>query len=161
LKADFKKLHGVDIGKGIIRKAGQLNPEVKYRVYNGKKLPYPDGVMDVVFAICVLHHIPVENLKGFSSELKRVLKKGGMAVIFEHNPYNPLTLRAVNDCDLDENAILIPKHKTKDLLANSGLQVLEDRYILFTPFGGAFFKLVDRFLGWLPLGAQYYVAAQK
>jgi len=161
LKGKFAKLHGVDIGKGIVQKAAKLNPEVSYKFYDGKKLPFKDETMDVTFAICVLHHVPLENLKAFTAEMKRVTKKGGIIVIFEHNPLNPLTLRAVNQCDLDEDAILLSSGKTKRLLGEQGMDLVEGRYILFTPWGGFFFEWLDRFLGWLPLGAQYYVVGRK
>ena len=42
-----------------------------------------------------------------------------------------------------------------------GLKYLEKKYIFFTPFDMKPFSILDRFLGWLPLGAQYFVAARK
>src|SRR5581483_6479749 len=160
LKGHFRKLNGVDIGKGIIQRARKLNPAVTYKVYDGKKLPFADASMDLTFAICVMHHIPPENLDLFVRELKRVTRKGGLVAIFEHNPFNPLTLRAVNHCEMDEDAILLRRGKTQDFLIRHDLNLLESRYILFTPFEGAFFRGLDRLLGWLPFGAQYYVVGK-
>lgn len=161
LKEDYQKLYGVDIGKGMIQKARNLNPEVAYKVTNGKKLPFRSGTMDVAFAICVLHHIPPANLGGFIDEMKRVTRKGGLVVVFEHNPLNPLTLHAVNHCDLDAGAILIRMGKTLELFLKHRIGLVDKNYIFFTPFKGGVFQALDRLLGWLPMGAQYYVVGKK
>lgn len=161
LKKHFKKVHGVDIGKGIIHRARRLNPEATYRVYDGGRLPYPDGSMDVTFATCVLHHVPTDQRMSFLEEMGRVTKKGGLVLVFEHNPLNPLTRHAVDRCELDEDAILIGLPGVKDLLQRGGLVPLKGRYILFTPFKGFLFRVLDSSLGWLPLGAQYFMVGRK
>jgi hypothetical protein len=93
--------------------------------------------------------------------MKRVTKKDGLIIIFEHNPFNPLTNYAVNHCALDDDAILLRMGKTKRLTAKNAIRLVEKKFILFTPFKGTFFNFLDRVLGWLPLGAQYYVAGKK
>ena len=42
----------------------------------------------------------------------------------------------------------------------TGLVELERRFIIFTPFDGAFFRQLDDGLSWLPLGAQYCMATR-
>ncbi len=160
LTAHFHKVYGVDLAKGLVQKAAQLNPRALYKAYNGRVLPYPDHSMDLTFAICVLHHVPPENWNGFARELVRVTRKGGLVVIMEHNPLNPLTNRAVNHCELDNDAILLRMAKTSRLISRRNIPIVEKRFILFTPFEGRFFGWVDKSLGWLPLGAQYYVAGK-
>jgi hypothetical protein len=58
-------------------------------------------------AACVFHLIPAEQHEGLFAEIRHVFALGGSLFIFEHNPWNPLTVRAVNTCPFDENAILI------------------------------------------------------
>jgi hypothetical protein len=41
------------------------------------------------------------------------------------------------------------------------LDAVEAAYLLFTPWRGRAFARLDRALAWLPLGAQYVVAAQR
>lgn len=53
-----------------------------------------DGSFDVAFSACVFHHIPHSEHQHWLSELRRVVRPGGMIAIFEHNPLNPLTVRA-------------------------------------------------------------------
>ena len=161
LTGHFKKLHGIDLGRGMIRKASILNPKASYRFYKGGKLPYRTGSMDITFAICVMHHVPQAHMGSFSREMVRVTRKGGIIAVFEHNPFNPLTLRAVSTCDLDVDAILLRRTQVAHLLETAGAAVVEKKYILFTPFRGVFFALLDQWLGFIPLGAQYFVAAMK
>ncbi len=157
----FGKVYGVDISKGLVRKAARLNPKATYRYYDGKRLPFGADSMDITFAICVLHHVPPSQFNAFVKEMARVTKKGGLVVIFEHNPLNPLTLHAVNHCDLDDEAILIRRWKAGRLVQRRCGEILEKKYIFFTPFRGPFFAFLDRLLGWLPLGAQYFVVGKK
>jgi hypothetical protein len=89
------------------------------------------------------------------------VRPGGIVVVFEHNPHNPATRRIVNTCPLDENAVLLePKHLSS-LAKGAEFRNVETRFIIFTPFEAASFKRFDRAMGWLPLGAQYYVCGQK
>jgi hypothetical protein len=41
------------------------------------------------------------------------------------------------------------------------MEVVETRYILFVPVNRAVSSTADRAFGWLPAGAQYYVAARR
>jgi len=157
----FKKIHGVDLSRGVVHKAALLNPKASYKAYPGKILPYPTGSMDITFAVCVMHHVAFEEQNRFVSEMVRVTRKNGLIVIFDHNPLNPLTRYAVSRCELDEDAVLLRGEKVKKLLRYAGTRILEKKYILFTPYRGKFFALLEILLSWVPLGAQYFVAGRK
>lgn len=51
-----------------------------------------------MFAACVFHHIDQREHAALLRELLRVLASGGIALVYEHNPYNPITRHAVNTC---------------------------------------------------------------
>lgn len=161
LNNEFGALYGVDINDGVIEKAALTNPSVHYQVYDGKHLPFDDNAMDLVFAICVMHHITPCAWLDMVIEFRRVTKKEGLVVIFEHNPFNPLTRRVVNTCIFDTDAVLLKKSTTKSLISNSGLSLVESSYILFFPFRSPVFSYLDNMLRWLPLGAQYFVVGRK
>ena len=160
LTGHFRKLYGIDLSPGVVRKAKALNPKASYRHYAGRTLPYPSNSMDITFAICVMHHVGPDKLARFSSEMARVTRKGGLVVVFEHNPWNPLTQIAVSRCEMDDDAILLRSREVEKLLERNG-KIVEKRYILFTPFSVRPFRFLAPFLGKFPLGAQYYVAAVK
>ncbi len=161
LTSHFKKVYGIDVDRGVVEKAAALNSKAAYRYYAGKTLPYADQSMDVTFAICVMHHVVPEGWERFAQEMRRVTKKGGLVVVFEHNPLNPLTQCAVSRCELDDDAVLLGMGKVESLLVQEPCRLNEKGFIIFTPYKHPFFAMLDRWLIWLPLGAQYYVCAQK
>jgi SAM-dependent methyltransferase len=162
LEGHFGALAGVDIAPDLLERAAEANPWADYRFYpEGEPIPHADASFDLTFAICVLHHVPPAERVGFVSELKRVTRPGGMVAIFEHNPWNPLTRASVRNCEFDEGVELLSRRETRQLLAEQGLQTTEGSYIVFFPRDGGVFKAMERGLGWLPAGAQYYVAARR
>lgn len=156
LAENVRTISGVDISPNSIATAHKRNPWVDYRSYDGRRLPFADAVFDVTIAICVLHHVPPPQWPEFVSELRRVVKPGGLAVVFEHNPYNILTRYAVSSCAFDKDAVLLPARKTKQLLHMAGFHSAEVHYILTIPAANQSLRKLDALLGYLPLGAQYY-----
>ena len=147
---------GVEVADEVLPIAKDLNESVDYVSYDGVNLPFEDATFDVTLTVCVMHHVPPENWKQFVSELSRVLRPGGVAVIFEHNPHNPLTRYVVNNSEIDNDAVLLTAKTTKKLLKEEGFVEVSSRGILYTPFSSSFFRALDEKLGWCPLGAQYY-----
>ncbi len=148
-------LHGVDISEEMLAKARLNVPNASYSWYDGEKLPFTDGTFDAVVAICVLHHVPVSNRFKFVSEMVRVVRPGGVVAIFEHNPMNPLTRRAVNSCELDVDAVLVPSRGALELLREAAESEPCLRHFLFSPLGGGAGRALDNGLQRLPLGGQY------
>lgn len=75
--------HGVDVSEPNIRKARQLTP--RCQLYDGKRLPFPDGHFAGVGALNVLEH--VEAPEAFLAELVRVSEPGGRVVVSSPNFY--------------------------------------------------------------------------
>ena len=157
----FGELHGVDIAPGVVKRAASHFPEGKFQLYDGKRIPFEDETFDVAFTVCVLHHVPPEQWASLVAEMARVLKPGGLLYIFEHNPYNPLTRRAVSNCPFDADATLLTRSRSTALLRSAGLDAAEERYVLFFPWNGAGFRRIESGLRWLPLGAQYFVSGRR
>ena len=154
-------LHGADIAAETITRAARANPAVTYTPYDGVRLPYDDGAFDLVFTINVLHHVPVQLRDGFAAEMARAVRPGGLAVVIEHNQLNPLTSYAVSRCEFDEDDVLLTRRSASRLLRDAGLRPTESRYMLFAPLAPARAVALDRWLRWLPLGGQYFVAATR
>ena len=85
------------------------------------------------------------------------MRPGGLIVIFEHNPLNPATRVAVSRCEFDDGVQLLTQGTTKRLLDAAGLDVVEARGIIYTTSAAAWATTLDRALGPIPFGAQYYV----
>ncbi|RWE75993.1 class I SAM-dependent methyltransferase [Mesorhizobium sp.] len=161
LRGKVGKLTGVDPSPECIDEARQKNPGVFYRVSSGAQLPFDAGEFDAVFAICVMHHVPPADWAKFSSEMARVTQPDGAVLIFEHNPYNPLTRRIVSTCPFDENAVLLSKRQVVHYLRGAGLSRVEGRYILTVPAIDGILRRIDDAFGRIPLGAQYHVLGRR
>jgi hypothetical protein len=93
--------------------------------------------------------------------LHKNLNQGGELFIFEHNPYNPLTRRIVNNCEFDDDAILLTAREIKSRLLQSKFRFLQTHYTLFFPGFLSKLRFLEKYMEWLPLGGQYFVHAIK
>lgn len=150
------KLVGVDVSPTCLAKAATQNPQNEYKLYDGMHLPYRDGRFDVASAVCVFHHVPMAQRVPLASDIRRILRSGGLFAIFEHNPLNPLTLHAVNRCEFDREAKLLRRREAEQLLRQAGFRDIESRFILAVPAQGSMLRTVDRFFSRIPFGAQYF-----
>jgi SAM-dependent methyltransferase len=155
------RLTGIDVSQTCVERARERNPWVQYATYDGVKLPFAGKSFDVVFAVSVFHHVPLADRTALASEIRRILRPAGAFVLFEHNPRNPLTMRAVNNCEFDKSAILLDRRDSEALMATAGFQAIATRFILTVPAIGAVLRAVDRLLGTLPFGAQYYTIGRS
>jgi ubiquinone/menaquinone biosynthesis C-methylase UbiE len=156
------KLASADISQRSLDVANTRLPAVSETLrIDGNRIPAADNSFDVAFSACVFHHIPHEEHVHWLTELRRVTRAGGMLVIFEHNPLNPLTVRAVNSCPFDENAHLIRAVDFAQIYRRSGWANPKIRFHLFFPHALAWLRPCEHFLGALPVGGQYSVAAFK
>ena len=154
-------LYGVDISEEMLAKARVNVPTAAYSWYDGEKLPFTDETFDAAVAICVLHHVPISNRFKFVSEMVRVVRTGGVVAIFEHNPMNPLTRRAVNTCELDADAVLLPSKEALELLHEAAESKPSLRHFLFSPLGGTAGRALDNGLQRIPFGGQYAAWVQR
>lgn len=160
LAGAFGELHGLDVSASSIAIARAANPWCSYAVYDGTRAPYGDGTFDLIFTACVIHHVPLEGRHAFAAEMRRMLRPGGLAVVFEHNPFNPLTRLGVARCPFDADAVLISPGALRRLMAGAEFNEVRARS-LFTlpPLTPAVIRL-DRLFAALPLGAQYELTAR-
>lgn len=146
---------GVDISSACIAKAQQRNPAASYSVYDGERLPYRDYQFDIAFCICVIHHVPPARWQKFADEMRRVTRPGGLIVVYEHNPRNPLTRKVVRDCEFDREAVLLTMAQMRDLLTKAGCSAVTTNSILTLPPIGGFIARLDGLFSNLPFGSQY------
>jgi ubiquinone/menaquinone biosynthesis C-methylase UbiE len=141
--------------------AARLGSAAEFRHFDGRRIPYADDSFDVALASCVFHHIPHDEHVALLAEIRRVLTPAGRLFVFEHNPLNPLTRHAVNTCVFDEHAKLILAPTMRRRVRDAGFAAADVRYRIFFPHALRGLRPLEARLTWLPLGAQYYVAARK
>ena len=156
------KLSCTDVSEKSLNIAQARYPDgAEYKLFDGIALPYKSESFDIVFTACVFHHIPLSAHDALFKEILRVLKKNGFFIIFEHNPFNPLTVRAVNTCEFDKNATLIRCNQLRNQLREAGFNQVAHKYRIFFPGFLKALRFFEPMIGWLPLGAQYYVTGRK
>lgn len=102
-------LTGVDISHGMLRRMARLTTAAPVAAY-GYALPFADDVFDGALTIATLHHIadPARVTRTIQ-EMVRVVRPGGVTLIWDHNPGNPywplLMRRVIQDIGIER---LIP-----------------------------------------------------
>ena len=155
---------GIDTSTESIAIAEQRGlPNTKFLSFDGFTLPFGNERFDLVFAACVLHHVERGHHQVLIDEMHRVLKPGGRSYIFEHNPINPLTRRIVRNCPFDKDAVLLSAGDLRELLRSARFDNVSLDYTIFFPRHKVFRPIlgIERHLGWLPLGGQYFTRAVK
>ena len=162
LKAHFSNITGLDISQKSIEVAKAKNPELAYSRYDGGQFPFEESRFDIAFAMCVVHHIPPAEWPVFFANMFRVIKPGGVLLIYEHNPWNPLTRWVVSRCEFDCDAVLIDAPQCARQAAEAGFSDLRSKFILFAPFEPpAWSRVEEALFSGIPIGAQYQLSACK
>lgn len=155
LQGQFTSISGCDVSEKSIDRARRDNAFASYVVSTEQALPYESARFDIALTVCVMHHVPPAHWVAFLREMRRVLRPGGIAVVIEHNPFNPLTRLAVARCPFDADAVLLTPGRSRKLLREAGFGRLETQNFLFLPTAAPLARRFEQALGWLPLGAQY------
>ncbi len=155
------EVHCADVSARSIEVARARFPGPEKYVQVEAGVPLPDASQDIVFSACVFHHIPHEEHSRWLAEIQRVTRPGGLLVIYEHNPLNPLTVRAVRTCPLDVNAQLIDSRSMLNRAHLAGWAKGRIDYKLFFPSALKRLRGLEQYLQWLCLGAQYRMMVRK
>jgi SAM-dependent methyltransferase len=129
--------------------------------FDGAHIPFANDHFDVAFLACVLHHIPHSEHPAIFTEIRRVLRPNALVVVFEHNPYNPLTVRTVKACPFDDGARLLKPRQLARNLSGAGFASPTIRYRIFFPHVLRALRSLEPWMTGIALGAQYSVHARK
>jgi SAM-dependent methyltransferase len=147
----FSDVHGYEPSK---LSAGKARERAASATVYDELSAVPNGQFSVAVLSCVLHHVPLTERAKVMGQVFDALAPGGRLFVFEHNPWNPLTRRAVAACPFDDDAILLWPGEQRRLLSDSGFTQVSLDYIVFFPRPLAFLRGLEPKLRWLPAGAQ-------
>jgi SAM-dependent methyltransferase len=152
-KPRFRQVFGCDISRGMLESCRDMEWRVQPDPWT---IPYETASMDLVTAVCVYHHVMPEDRLRLTTDIRRVLRPGGVFAIIEHNPRNPFTRFVVSRSPVDVNAILLREQEARSLQEAAGFAPAEPLYFLYVP--SLLFRplgFVERMLKRIPLGGQY------
>jgi ubiquinone/menaquinone biosynthesis C-methylase UbiE len=93
-KLSKANIHGADVA-GWAGREVKISDDITFHPMDDpEKIPMETASVDVVSAFMVLHHIP--NLKSTLSEIRRVLKPGGIFILREHDCPNKYIRSIIN-----------------------------------------------------------------
>ena len=121
---------GSDISWPMLTDAVRRGPVTLQEPYD---LPFADDTFDAAYAFCIYHHIPDADHVRHLSELRRVVRPGGEVMVFEHNPYNPVTARIFARAPIDRGCHMIKPQTLRDTFQAASLKRLDSGYLLFVP----------------------------
>ena len=157
LIGQFSKVSGFDLSATSVAEA---RTRAATATFYDNAAAIPRAYFGIIVVANVLHHVPPAERVALVSQLAHCLQPGtGKLVVFEHNPYNPLTRRAVATCEFDDDAILLGPVELTQLLSTSGLVGAKRRFIVFFPRALSGLRRLEPHLGWLPIGAQVMAQA--
>lgn len=151
LATSLPEVHGFDPSARSVELARKRAPEARFFSDTVELLENHYGT--IVLAN-VLHHVEPREREGLLEAIVALLRPGGRLVVFENNPLNPLTRRAMKDCVFDENAVWLYPWEVKRRLARAGLVGRRLDYIVFFPRLLAKLRPLERRFARLPIGAQ-------
>ena len=157
-------LYGADVSLPMLNEAEKRWDTFQKPLFScigETKTDFPDDFFHCIVATCVFHHIEPHNRDDVLREIKRILVPGGNAIIFEHNPFNPMTRLIVKRAAIDNNAVLLYPKEIRDLFHKVSLANCKFEYLMFFPPGIKVLQRLEKYLRWFPLGAQYVAIGEK
>jgi ubiquinone/menaquinone biosynthesis C-methylase UbiE len=152
---------GCDVSEGMLNEAKRRHPNLSFSLWNAETAVWPQEAYDIVTAVCVLHHIPPDLWAATVKRIAGTIVSGGLLVIFEHNPKNPITRWMIWRTVVDRHAVLLSSSRAENLLERAGFQLVSNEFFLFFPPRFGRLSGLERLLGRVPLGGQYLVVGRK
>ncbi len=148
---EIDEVHGYDPSSVSLAEARERAPSARLHT---EIATLPSSHFATAVLSGVLHHVPVREREGVLATVRGALRPGGRIVVFEHNPLNPVTRRAVAACPFDDDAILLWPWEARRLLRRAGFDDVRLDYIVFFPKQLAFLRRLEPRLRRVALGAQ-------
>lgn len=155
-----KSVIGVDPSAESLQVAKEKHRGLNVRLSTPEDF-VPSGNIPLAFCNGVFHHIsPGDRLEALSY-VRAALSDNGILAFWENNPWNPVVVYSMSLNEFDRNAETLSPPCSARLLKQAGFRVLFIDYCFFFPHFAQRLRGLEPALRWLPLGAQYLVAAQK
>jgi len=127
------RVTGIDRSLGMLGHAHARN--LQTACASADALPWADDTFDGAISVAVMHHLATPSVVSDSiSEMVRVIKPGGRAVVWDHNPMNPywpfFMWRLPQD---DGTERLIGRRELRRCAARAGARVFREAALGWVP----------------------------
>ena len=158
------RLFGFDTSVESIHEAKSLMGDDRVCLVSDLNHLPRDVRFDFVISCHVFHHIPPAERAEAVERLASRMKLSSRLVIWEHNPFNPMTRMLVKMCPFDGDARLLTLSTTKTLFGKNSFRYREHAYVNVFPPRWLRLNAVSATevkLSRLPIGAQYWVMFER
>lgn len=154
----FAHVHAYDPSRASVEIARKRLPNA---THHERLETVPAGYFETAVLSGVLHHIAPGQRRSVLEQVRSRLRAGGRIFVFEHNPLNPVTRRAVDKCPYDDDAILLYPWEVKRALRGAGYERVALDYIVFFPRRLRALRPLEPKLRRCVLGAQTMTIGQR
>ena len=146
LAPDCKEIHGVDVSEKMILRARNEDgaSNVQYHYAKDGHTHLPSAIMDKAFTYWVLAHNSDEDALDSLAEMKRLMKTGARACLFEHVRSERLEVSPIY-VQRDEQSM-------KSLIENAGFTLIKVKFVARHPSYGLYAWKKMHWLGNAVLG---------
>ena len=150
---------GVDVSRAAIQYASRSygSDRVSFRLLD----EFDNEPFELCYINGVFHHLKDGERQETLRVIRERLRDGGFLALFENNPWNPGTRIVMKRIPFDRDAEPLSSRETRRLLDGAGFKCVDTRYLFYFPRFMSALRTMEASLVHLPLGAQYYVLAQK
>lgn len=158
------RLFGFDTSVESINEAKSLMGDERVCLVSDLNHLPRDVRFDFVISCHVFHHIPPSERAGTVEGLANRMRPASRIVIWEHNPFNPITRLLVKMCPFDDDARLLTLRSTKTLFGQNAFRFIQHAYVnVFPPGWQRLYVLsaIEKKLLGVPVGAQYWAMFER
>lgn len=155
----YARINGADISEKSIELARENFKGIEFSHISSSMLDFESNSFDLIVSAGVFHHIPGVEHFHWAEQLHRILKPGGVCVIFELNPLNPGTQYIFKTHPMEKNAKMLWPWQCK-----TTFKIFDATKILFYCFFPRWFKFLRPLESWfskIPFGALYACLCYK
>lgn len=116
---------GLDLSPKMVELARQLNPNVVFKQGNMLTLDLDDDSLGGIAAFYSIIHIPRDQVTRVLSELRRVLKTGGLLLVAFHHGEEILHLEELWGEKVSMNFLFFTKNEMEGYLRSAGFDIEE------------------------------------
>jgi SAM-dependent methyltransferase len=157
------EVYGIDPSLGAVLAATRLFRELdlrgRFACGDGRNLPFPDRSFDVVYSYSVLQHLSDEDADAAWSEIGRVLKPSGLALVQMANRFGVRSLYHLARRGFRKARAFEVRYRSPTELKKLGMRHVGPSRLFVDCFGGLGLQMSDRHLYCWP--ARYAVTISE
>jgi trans-aconitate methyltransferase len=152
---------GLDTSEKALEHAGSICTDSRIHLGHVRELPSKES-FDLCYLNGVFHHIDPDQWLKVLGDLRSVLRPNGYLALFENNPWNPGARLVMKAIPFDRDATMLSSRQARRLARRAGFGGrLTTRSLFYFPRRLSTLRFMEPWLASIPLGAQYYLLAQK